>query len=66
MSVQVIANEFRPSRNFRKMRRVSADLVRRGCVGGADLERYSVFRAYLDQRHHDGGGMADMTVLITP
>jgi arginine-tRNA-protein transferase len=25
-------------------------------------EQYSVFRAYLDSRHHDGG-MADMTVL---
>ena len=62
ISVRVIADEFRPSRNFRKVLARNADII--GALRSAvpTSEQYSVFRAYLDQRHRHGG-MADMTVL---
>jgi arginine-tRNA-protein transferase len=58
----VIANEFRPSRNFRKILSRNADVVGEQRSAVPTSEQYSVFRAYLDQRHRHGG-MADMTVL---
>jgi arginine-tRNA-protein transferase len=62
VSVRVIAGEFQPSRNMRRVLESNADLV--GDMRGAtpSSEQYSVFRAYLDSRHRHGG-MADMTVL---
>jgi arginine-tRNA-protein transferase len=62
VSVRVMVDEFRPSRSFRRVLAANHDLIgeQRGAV--ATSEQYSVFRAYLDARHHDGG-MADMTVL---
>jgi arginine-tRNA-protein transferase len=62
VSVRVIAGEFQPSRNMRRVLESNADLV--GDMRGAapSSEQYSVFRGYLDSRHRDGG-MADMTVL---
>ena len=62
LSVRVIANEFRPSRNFRKVLARNADIVGEQRNAVPTSEQYSVFRAYLDHRHFDGG-MADMTVL---
>ena len=62
VSVRVIANEFRPSRNFRKILARNADIVGEQRSAVPTSEQYSVFRAYLDQRHRHGG-MADMTVL---
>ena len=62
VSVRVIANEFRPSRNFRKVLARNADLVSESRSAVPTSEQYSIFRAYLDQRHRLGG-MADMTVL---
>lgn len=62
VSVRVIANEFRPSRNFRKVMARNADLVGQSRSAVPTSEQYSIFRAYLDQRHRLGG-MADMTVL---
>ncbi|TAK49292.1 MAG: arginyltransferase [Xanthobacteraceae bacterium] len=61
-SVRVIASEFRPSRTFRRILLRNADLVSEQRSAVPTSEQYSVFRAYLDARHHDGG-MADMTVL---
>ncbi|MEJ0096582.1 MAG: arginyltransferase [Methylocella sp.] len=62
VSVRVKVNEFRPSRNFRRVMDQNSDLV--GIVGHAEptSEQYSLFRGYLDARHGEGG-MADMTVL---
>ena len=57
-----IANEFRPSRNFRKILARNADIVGEQRSAVPTSEQYSVFRAYLDRRHRHGG-MADMTVL---
>jgi arginine-tRNA-protein transferase len=62
VSVRVIANEFRPSRNFRKILARNADIVGEQRSAMPTSEQYSVFRAYLDHRHRHGG-MADMTVL---
>jgi len=62
VSVRVIADEFQPSRNLRKVAQRNTDLVGEMRSAVPTSEQYSTFRAYLDSRHHDGG-MADMTVL---
>jgi leucyl-tRNA---protein transferase len=62
VSVRVIADEFRPTRNMRRVLDRNADIVGEMRVAVPTAEQYSVFRAYLDARHCDGG-MADMTVL---
>ena len=62
VSVRVIAEEFRPSRNMRRVAERNADIVGDMRALVPTSEQYSVFRAYLDSRHRDGG-MADMTVL---
>ena len=62
VSVRVVANEFRPSRNFRKILARNADIIGEQRSAVPTSEQYSVFRAYLDRRHRHGG-MADMTVL---
>jgi len=62
VSVRVVVDDFRPTRNMRRVIERNTDLIgeMRQPVPGS--EQYSVFRAYLDSRHRDGG-MADMTVL---
>jgi arginyl-tRNA--protein-N-Asp/Glu arginylyltransferase len=62
VSVRVIVDEFRPTRNMRRVLDRNADLIGEMRVAVPTSEQYSVFRAYLDARHGDGG-MADMTVL---
>ncbi len=62
VSVRVIADEFRPSRNMRKVMSRNANIVSDMRPLLPTSEQYSVFRSYLDSRHHNGG-MADMTVL---
>ncbi len=62
VSVRVIANEFRPSRNFRKVLARNADIIGEQRSAVPTSEQYSIFRGYLDARHRHGG-MADMTVL---
>jgi arginine-tRNA-protein transferase len=62
VSVRVLVDDFRPSANLRRIARQNDDLI--GATGPAkpSAEQYSLFRAYLDARHPDGG-MADMSVL---
>jgi len=62
VSVRVVANEFRLSRGFRRVMARNADLIGEQRSAVPTSEQYSIFRAYLDQRHRHGG-MADMTVL---
>jgi len=62
VSVRVIAEAFSPSRNMRRVAERNADIVGDMRALVPTSEQYSVFRAYLDSRHRDGG-MADMTVL---
>jgi arginine-tRNA-protein transferase len=62
ISVRVIADDFRPSRNMRRILDRNRDLVGDLRIAVPTSEQYSVFRSYLDARHRDGG-MADMSVL---
>jgi leucyl-tRNA---protein transferase len=62
ISVRVIVDEFQPTRSMRRVLDRNADIAGEMRVAVPTAEQYSVFRAYLDARHGDGG-MADMTVL---
>ncbi len=62
VSVRVVTADFKPSRNMRRIAERNADIAGEMRASRPTSEQYSVFRAYLDARHHDGG-MADMTVL---
>jgi leucyl-tRNA---protein transferase len=62
VSVRVVAGEFAPTRNLRRIIARNSDLVGDMKIAVPTSEQYSIFRAYLDSRHRDGG-MADMTVL---
>jgi leucyl-tRNA---protein transferase len=62
VSVRVVVNDFKPSRNMRRVAERNDDLIGEMRTSAPTSEQYSVFRAYLDARHRDGG-MADMTVL---
>ena len=62
VSVRVVVDDFLPSRSMRRNRDRNTDIIGDMRVPVPTSEQYSVFRAYLDHRHFDGG-MADMTVL---
>jgi arginine-tRNA-protein transferase len=62
VSVRVVVKEFEPTRSMRRVEKRNADITSEMKVAVPTSEQYSVFRAYLDSRHRDGG-MADMTVL---
>ena len=62
VSVRVVVDDFRPSRSMRRIAERNADLRSEIRKAAPSSEQYSIFRAYLDTRHRDGG-MADMTVL---
>jgi len=62
VSVRVLVDEFQPTRNMRRVLDRNTDIVGEMRVAVPTSEQYSVFRAYLDARHRDGG-MVDMTVL---
>src|SRR3954466_15693923 len=62
VSVRVVTADFAPSRNMRRIAERNADIVGDMRAPTPTSEQYSVFRAYLDARHRNGG-MADMTVL---
>ncbi|MBB6466389.1 arginine-tRNA-protein transferase [Aminobacter lissarensis] len=62
VSVRILAQEFKATRNMRRVIERNSDLV--GAMHNAEpsTEQYSLFRSYLDARHRKGG-MSDMTVL---
>ena len=62
ISVRILAGEFKPTRNMKRVMQRNSDLV--GAMHDAEptTEQYSLFRSYLDSRHRKGG-MSDMTVL---
>jgi arginine-tRNA-protein transferase len=62
ISVRVVVEDFRPTRSMRRVLDRNSDMTGEMRAAVPTSEQYSVFRAYLDSRHHDGG-MADMTVL---
>jgi arginine-tRNA-protein transferase len=62
VSVRILAHEFDPSRNMRRVIQRNGDLVGAMHDAQPSTEQYSLFRSYLDARHRRGG-MSDMTVL---
>lgn len=60
--VRVVVDDFTLSRSRKRLITRNADLYRAVKTPQATGEQFSVLRAYLDDRHGDGG-MADMTVL---
>lgn len=62
VSVRVPVKDFNWTRSFRRIMKRNAALGADARPPQPTAEQYSVFRAYLDARHGEGG-MADMTVL---
>lgn len=62
VSVRILAGEFQPTRNMKRVIARNADLVGAEHKAEPSSEQYSLFRSYLDARHKRGG-MSDMTVL---
>lgn len=62
VSVRILADEFEPTRSMRRVLSRNEDLVANTHRAEPSTEQYSLFRRYLDARHHKGG-MSDMTVL---
>jgi leucyl-tRNA---protein transferase len=62
VSVRIPVEAFEPTRSQRRVMAANADLKIDMYKAEPTTEQYSIFRAYLDSRHH-GGGMSDMSVL---
>src|SRR5512145_881913 len=62
VSVRVLVDAFEPTRSMRRVLDANSDLVARRQEATPTSEQYALFRAYIDERHADGG-MADMSVL---
>ena len=62
VSVRVCVNDFRPSKGFRRIAEANERLIGTAAPPRPSSEQYSLFRAYLDARHAEGG-MADMSIL---
>jgi arginyl-tRNA--protein-N-Asp/Glu arginylyltransferase len=62
VSVRVRVSEFQPSDSQRRVVKLNRDVRSEPVRAKATGEQYSLFRAYIDARHGEGG-MADMTVL---
>lgn len=62
VSVRVPVNDFRLGRSFRRIVEKNTDLYGTMVPNEVDGEHYSLFRAYIESRHADGG-MADMSVV---
>ena len=62
VSVRVVVDDFKPGRSLRRVLETNHDLAVRRLEPTPTSEQYSLFRAYIDERHADGG-MADMSVL---
>ena len=62
VSVRVLVDEFQPDRSMRRALAKNSMLVARRSSPTPTTDQFSLFRAYIDARHSDGG-MADMTML---
>ena len=62
VSVRVVCDEHRASRNQRRVLAANRDLIGETIAGKASSEQYSLFRAYVTARHGEGG-MAEMSAL---
>ena len=68
ISVRVKVNEFKPSKNMRRVQLLNKDLVGRTKNPFFTDEQYKVFRSYVNNRHNDGGmsemGIYDFATMI--
>ncbi|MBH0239900.1 arginyltransferase [Methylobrevis albus] len=62
ISVRILVDSFRPAKRHRRNLKLNTDLVGTESPASPTSEQYSLFRAYLDARHADGG-MIDMSML---
>lgn len=62
ISVRILTQEFSPARSMRRNLAMNADLVGTETPARPSAEQFSLFRAYLDDRHQKGG-MSDMSSL---
>ena len=62
ISVRILVDEFKMGRTMRRIVARNADLIGVEHTAEPSTEQYSLFRRYLDARHHRGG-MSDMSVL---
>ncbi|MGI9520181.1 MAG: arginyltransferase [Hyphomicrobiaceae bacterium] len=62
VSVRVLVDEFKPSRNLKRIVNRNSDVVTQQLSARPTAEQYRLFRSYIDARHGEGG-MADMSVL---
>ena len=60
--VRILVDAFRPRRSLNRIARANRDVVTARMEPTPSAEQYSLFRAYIDARHGDGG-MAEMSVL---
>ncbi|MCV6597082.1 MAG: arginyltransferase [Mangrovicoccus sp.] len=61
LSARIRVADFTPTKSQRRTLRRNEDLIRKATSPWATEDQYGLFRAYLDQRHADGG-MADMDI----
>ncbi len=62
VSVRILAEEFKANRSMKRILTRNEDIVSQEFPAEPSSEQYSMFRAYLDARHNEGG-MSDMSVL---
>lgn len=62
VSVRILAQEFQPARSMRRVVALNDDISGAETSARPSSEQYSLFRAYLDDRHQKGG-MSDMSSL---
>jgi len=62
VSVRVPVDRFKMTKSFRRVVERNRDILGARVEAAPSSEQYSLFRAYLDARHAEGG-MADMSVL---
>ena len=60
--VRILVDAFRARRSLNRIARANRDVVTARMEPSPSAEQYSLFRAYIDARHGDGG-MAEMSVL---
>lgn len=61
LSIRVPVAGYQPTPSQRRILKRNRDIERRACAPWATEEQYDLFRAYLGDRHADGG-MADMDI----
>lgn len=62
VSTRVLVDRFKPTRSLKRIRSKNKDLVGEELPPIPSSQQFTMFRSYLDARHHDGG-MIDMTSL---